>query len=86
MPSSNMGSDMVPPSENSETQPRMVIWGTDVQLNECKRKFKVFIQSFQVCVTLIGEEFYCCSRNPIIQYTYKSKMGARLKRIFIKKK
>jgi len=57
VPSSNMGSDMVPPSENSETQPRMVIWGTDVQLNECKRKFKVFIQSFQDKDVADDEEF-----------------------------
>jgi len=55
--SNQLGSEVVPPSENSENQPRMVIWGTDVQLNECKRKFKVFIQSFQDETVADDEEF-----------------------------
>ena len=48
---------MVPPSENSENAPHMVIWGTDVQLNDCKRKFKRFIQTFQDPETADDEEF-----------------------------
>eukprot|EP00092_Neocalanus_flemingeri_P002185 GFUD01002325.1.p1 GENE.GFUD01002325.1~~GFUD01002325.1.p1 ORF type:complete len:257 (+),score=76.30 GFUD01002325.1:46-771(+) len=31
-------SDIVPPSENSESVPTMVIWGTDVSVNQCKCK------------------------------------------------
>ena len=38
--SSALPSEIVPPSENSENAPQMVIWGTNVQLNDCKRKFK----------------------------------------------
>ena len=48
---------MVPPSENSENAPHMVIWGTDVQLNDCKRKFKRFIQTFQDSETADDEKF-----------------------------
>ena len=39
-------SELVPPSENSESAPTMVIWGTDVQVNDCKRKFKRFVETF----------------------------------------
>ena len=60
IPSSSVGqlpSDMVPPSENSENAPHLVIWGTDVQLNDCKRKFKRFIQTFQDSETADDEKF-----------------------------
>ena len=60
IPSSSVGqlpSDMVPPSDNSENAPHMVIWGTDVQLNDCKRKFKRFIQTFQDSETADDEKF-----------------------------
>jgi DNA replication licensing factor MCM4 len=57
-PSSNMmGSEVVPPSENSENVPHMVIWGTNVQLNDCKRKFKLFIQTFKDPNVANDEEF-----------------------------
>merc|ERR1719186_2287724 len=39
-------SEIVPPSENSESAPTMVIWGTDVSVNQCKSKFKKFIDTF----------------------------------------
>eukprot|EP00092_Neocalanus_flemingeri_P040376 GFUD01043975.1.p1 GENE.GFUD01043975.1~~GFUD01043975.1.p1 ORF type:complete len:849 (+),score=284.52 GFUD01043975.1:326-2548(+) len=39
-------SEIVPPSENSESAPTMVIWGTDVSVNQCKSKFKKFITTF----------------------------------------
>merc|ERR1719445_265182 len=39
-------SEIVPPSENSESAPTMVIWGTDVSVNQCKSKFKKFISNY----------------------------------------
>jgi len=39
-------SELVPPSENSESAPTMVIWGTDVSVNQCKSKFKKFISTY----------------------------------------
>ena len=39
-------SEAVPPSEGSETAPTMVIWGTDVSVQQCKTKFKKFIDTF----------------------------------------
>ena len=39
-------SEAVPPSEGSETAPTMVIWGTDVSVQQCKTKFKKFVQTF----------------------------------------
>jgi len=48
-------SELVPPSENSESAPTMVIWGTDVQVNDCKRKFKRFVETF-VDIGMTDEE------------------------------
>jgi DNA replication licensing factor MCM4 len=48
-------SELVPPSENSENAPTMVIWGTDVQVNDCKRKFKRFVDTF-MDITMSDEE------------------------------
>ena len=39
-------SEIVPPSEHSESAPTMVIWGTDVSVNQVKAKFTKFISSF----------------------------------------
>ena len=39
-------SEIVPPSEGSETAPTMVIWGTDISVQQCKTKFKKFVQTF----------------------------------------
>merc|ERR1719412_2233508 len=39
-------SEAVPPSEGSETAPTMVIRGTDVSVQQCKTKFKKFIDTF----------------------------------------
>lgn len=39
-------SELVPPSEHSDTAPSMVIWGTDVSVNQVKTKFSKFINSF----------------------------------------
>ena len=39
-------SELVPPSEASESAPTMVIWGTDVSVNQVKTKFSKFINSF----------------------------------------
>jgi len=39
-------SELVPPSEHSETAPTMVIWGTDVSVNQVKSKFSKFLTSF----------------------------------------
>lgn len=36
-------SEVVPPSEASESAPTMVIWGTDVSVQQCKTKFKKFV-------------------------------------------
>jgi len=59
IPSSSAGlpSDAVPPSENSENAPQMVIWGTNVQIVECKRKFTRFIQTFKDPEVADDEEF-----------------------------
>jgi len=38
--------EAVPPSEHSESAPTMVIWGTDVSVNQCKSKFKKFISNY----------------------------------------
>jgi DNA replication licensing factor MCM4 len=48
-------SELVPPSENSESAPTMVIWGTDVQVNDCKRKFKRFLETF-LDISMTDEE------------------------------
>jgi len=61
--SSALPSEIVPPSENSENAPQMVIWGTNVQLNDCKRKFKKFIESFQDPETADDEEFEGLDHN-----------------------
>jgi len=39
-------SEIVPPSEHSESAPTMVIWGTDVSVNQVKSKFSKFISTF----------------------------------------
>ena len=39
-------SDVVPPSENSESAPHLVIWGTDVSVQTCKQKFRRFLTTF----------------------------------------
>jgi len=39
-------SEAVPPSENSENAPNLVIWGTDVSVTACKTKFKKFLATF----------------------------------------
>merc|ERR550519_1107413 len=39
-------SEVVPPSEASETAPTMVIWGTDVSVVPCKAKFKKFVETW----------------------------------------
>ena len=39
-------SELVPPSEASESAPTMVIWGTDVSVNQVKGKFSKFVASF----------------------------------------
>jgi len=60
MPSSSVGgpaSEVVPPSENSENAPQMVVWGTNVQVTECKRKFKRFITTFLDQDVADDEEF-----------------------------
>ena len=41
-------SELVPPSEHSESAPTMVIWGTDVSVNQVKTKFTKFINTFVV--------------------------------------
>lgn len=40
------GSDVVDPSEASDSAPHLVIWGTDVSVKVCKAKFKNFINTF----------------------------------------
>ena len=52
-----MQSDFVPPSENSENAPQMVIWGTNVQIVDCKKKFTRFIQTFMDQELAEDEEF-----------------------------
>ena len=39
-------SEIVPPSEASDSAPTMVIWGTDVSVNLVKAKFAKFISTF----------------------------------------
>lgn len=39
-------SSAVPPSDNSETTPHFVIWGTDVSVQVCKKKFRQFLTTF----------------------------------------
>ena len=39
-------SELVPPSEHSESAPSMVIWGTDVSVNQVKSKFSKFVTAF----------------------------------------
>jgi len=55
--SSALASDAVPPSENSENAPTMVIWGTNVQMAETKKKFTKFIQTFADPEVADDEEF-----------------------------
>merc|ERR1719309_1109985 len=50
-------SEIVPPSENSDTVAQVVIWGTNVSLVETKRKFQRFIRTFQDAETAYDEEF-----------------------------
>ena len=50
-------SDLVPPSENSENTPTMVIWGTDVRVNDCKHKFKRFVDTFMDIAMTDEERF-----------------------------
>ena len=50
-------SEIVPPSENSESAPTMVIWGTDVSVNQCKTKFKKFISTFVETESADDEKF-----------------------------
>lgn len=39
-------SEVVPPSETSDSAPHLVIWGTDVSVQVCKQKFKRFLTTF----------------------------------------
>ena len=39
-------SELVPPVEHSESAPSMVIWGTDVSVNQVKSKFSRFVNAF----------------------------------------
>lgn len=48
-------SELVPPSEASESAPTMVIWGTDVSVNQVKTKFSKFINTF-VAADLADDE------------------------------
>jgi DNA replication licensing factor MCM4 len=45
-PSDQPPSEVVPPSENSESAPHLVIWGTDVSVHACKSKFRRFLTTF----------------------------------------
>ncbi len=42
----NPPSEVVPPSEHSDTAPHLVIWGTDVSVHTCKQKFRKFLTTF----------------------------------------
>ena len=48
-------SEIVPPSEASDSAPTMVIWGTDVSVNLVKAKFSKFISTF-VAADLASDE------------------------------
>jgi len=38
--------DNVPSQTDSQAGPKMVIWGTDVDVSECKKTFRRFIENF----------------------------------------
>merc|ERR1719341_3037179 len=48
-------SEIVPPSEDSDSAPTMVIWGTDVSVNLVKAKFAKFVSTF-IPVDLADDE------------------------------
>lgn len=49
------GRELTPIQESNDVEAQLVIWGTDVVVSQCKRKFKMFILSFRHLETDIDE-------------------------------